>query len=346
MIALVLAIAFAAAIGCEIAALSYIVDVRNGTAELWPFLGLHLAGSVIFAFVVRVTLVPPHMRNPAWAVLGLAAAFGFFIPFFGMLALVAAVLAVLVAPRGLIQQPYIPVRHPEFTVPIREAETRMRATGLRTVLLDPTLAPELRLRSLMALQNYPIKRAGPFLRRLLGDPTDDIRLTAYGLLERETRRISEVIEQDIALLGRTDDPMQRLATHRRLAEQHWELVYTGLAQADLADYSLGEALRHLDAAVSIAPREPGLWLLRGRLLNARGDTDGAEAAYREATRCGLPEERAAPWLAELAYGVRDFTQVRAQMTLIDDETAGPTIGPVVHFWRSRTASLRTQPGKA
>jgi hypothetical protein len=342
MSALAFALLTLAALGCEFAALALIVDVPQSTRDVAMFLAWHGAASLFFALVVRGTLVPPPMRSPAWAVLGIAASFNFFIPLFGMLALIAAVLAVLVAPRALIQRPYVAVRRPAFTIPIRESEARMRATGLRTVLLDATLAPELRLRSLMALQNFPIRRAGPFLRRLLSDPADDIRLTAYSLLERETKRVAEGIERGTHELGARDEPALRLATHRRLAELHWELVYTGLAQADLADYSLAEALRHLDEALSIAPREPGLWLLRGRLLNSRGNVEGAALSYREATRCGLPVERAAPWLAEIAYAQRNFAEVRTQMRRIDVDTAGPTIGPVAHYWGERFKSHRSR----
>ncbi len=342
MIALAIAALTALAIACEVGALFRLIDGPQGTDAVLTFFALHAIGSVLLAFVVHATLVPPAMQSPAWAVIGLASSFGFFIPFFGMLALIAAVLAVLVSPRALITRPYVSVRHPEFTVPIRESESRMRATGLRTVLLDAALAPELRLRSLMALQNFPIRRAGPFLRRLLGDPADDIRLTAYGLLERETRRISQIIEQDVLALATVEEPVMRLVIHRRLAEQHWELVYTGLAQADLADYSLGEALRHVEEALSIAPREPGMWLLRGRLLNARGDVEGAGLSYRESVRCGLPAERAAPWLAELAYRERNHQDVRAQMRVVDVETVGPTVGPVARYWRTRMKSHRVR----
>jgi polysaccharide biosynthesis protein PelE len=340
MIALAVAIAVVLAIGTEIAALQYIIDTPQGTESVLAFFVLHAIASVLFAVVVRVVLVPRTMRHPAWSVLGFTASLSFFIPFFGVLAMLAAVLAVLISPRALITRPYISVRHPEFTAPRRPAESRMRAAGLRTVLLDETLAPELRLRSLMALQNFPIRRAGPFLRRLLSDPADDIRLTAYSLLERETRRISTVIEQDVALLANTAEPVMRLVVHRRLAEQHWQMVYTGLAQADLADYSLAEALRHLDEALAIAPREPGLWSLRGRLLTARGDADTALLAYSEAVRSGLPAERAAPWLAELAYRECNYDEVRVQMRNVDVATVGPTVSPVALYWRARMKSHR------
>jgi polysaccharide biosynthesis protein PelE len=340
MIALVIAVLVLLAIGCEVTALRYLIDAAQGTESVIAFLVLHAIASALFAVVARVALVPRAMHRPAWSVLGYAASLSFFIPLFGMLAMVAIMLAVLISPRALITRPFVAVRHPEFTAPRRDAAARMRVTGLRTVLLDETLAPELRLRSLMLLQNFPIRRAGPFLRRLLSDPADDIRLTAYSLLERETRRISEIIEQDALALAMTTEPAMRLIIHRRLAEQHWELVYTGLAQTDLADYSLAEALRHLDQALAIAPREPGLWLLRGRLLSTRGDGETAGLAYREAIRCGLPTERAAPWLAELAYQQRNHDEVRAQMQKVDVATVGPTVSPVALFWRARNKSTR------
>lgn len=327
--ALAFLVAFVA-LACEAGAVYFLANIPQGTGEVVSFLGMHLVASFLFALVVRGVL-PDKYREPSQAVLALLTSFAFFIPIFGLLALVAGVLTVLSVPRGRVAMPFDTVRHPEFSTPQRDQAVRIRATGLRTLLLDPTLAPELRLRSLMALQNIPIRRAGPLLRRLLGDPSDDMRLTAYGLLDRESRRIGDAVQKELAALPRITERGPRLNALRRIAELYWELVYTGLAQADLSEHALGEGLKHCDAALAIAGRDPGLLLLRGRLLNAKGDATGALEAFEKAMEAGLSVERAAPYVAEIAFEAGDFDGVRRQLERMDPQ-ANPTVAPLVRFW--------------
>jgi polysaccharide biosynthesis protein PelE len=324
----------------EALAIVFVANIPQGSWEVVSFLLFHLAASVLFALVVH-TVLPDKYREPRLPALALLAAFAFFIPIFGLLALATGVVTVLAVPRGALVLPFALVRQPEFAVPLRDQSARMRATGLRTLLLDPTLSAELRLRSLMALQNIPIRRAGPMLRRLLGDPSDDMRLTAYGLLERESKRIAQAIQDELATLPTLTEPAPRLASLRRVAEQYWELVYTGLAQADLSEFAIKEGLRYCEAAMQIAPREPGLWMLRGRLLNAKGDDAGALESYRTAAASGLPAERLAPYVAEIAFERREYAEVRKQLGALDASNV-PTMAAVVSFW-SRPAARAAQP---
>jgi len=307
-----------------------VANVTQGTNEVVSFLGLHLVASVVFALVVRAVL-PPKYREPRWAVLALLASFAFFIPIFGLLALATGVVTVLAVPRGALVLPFELVRKPEYSTPLHDTGTRMRSTGLRTLLLDATLAPELRLRSLMALQNIPLRRAGPMLRRLLGDPSDDMRLTAYGLLERESKRIGDTIQRELALLPTLTHSGTRIASLRRVAEQYWELVYAGFAQAELSDFAIDEGLRYCDEALELGAREPGLALLKGRLLNAKGERDAALAAYRDAMRFGLAADRVAPYMAEIAFEAGEYAEARRQMATMS-ANAMPAIAAVVQYW--------------
>lgn len=329
---LALIVAFFALL-CEAAAIYFLANIRQGTNEVLSFLGMHLIASFLFALVVRGVL-PDKYREPIRAVLALLTSFAFFIPIFGLLALAAGVLTVLSAPRGNVVLPFNLVRHPEFTNPLRDPVARIRATGLRTVLLDATLAPELRLRSLMALQNIPIRRAGPLLKRLLGDPSDDMRLTAYGLLDRESRRIGDTTQRELDALPGITERGPRVNALRRIAEQYWELVYTGLAQSDLSEHALAEGLRHCDAALALAGGDPGLLLLKGRLLTAQGDTRAALESYRKSIEAGLPVGRAAPYIAQIAFEDGDYDTVRKYLRHVDQQT-NPTVAPIAQFWSDR-----------
>jgi tetratricopeptide (TPR) repeat protein len=320
-----------AALLCEALAVWFLANVPQGTSEVALFFAIHFAASVFTAMLVAAH-VPERYRRPRGAVLLLLGAFAFFIPFLGILALVVGLLTVLTVPGPGGGLPFNAVRSPEFTTPIREGGARMRSTGLRTMLFDPTLAPELRLRSLMALQNMSVRRAGPLLRTLLGDPTDDMRLTAYALLERESKRLGEAISGEIVNLPKKTTPAARFGALRRIAEQQWELVYTGVAQADLAAFALDEGLRYADAALAIVPQDGGLWMLKGRMFSAKGDDAAAIAAYEKAISLGLPAERAAPYLAEIAFREGRFADVRAAMARVEAGVAPAMVAPVARFW--------------
>lgn len=317
-----------AALVLEGLALQLLLDAEQSTADVFRFLAFHLLGSIGIACVAHAVL-PARYRRAPLAGIGLLTSFAFFIPFLGIL---AVMIGALTAPRAAPALPFASVRPPEFAAPSQDREGKLRATGTRSLLLDPSLPEALRMRSLTALQNLPMRRAQPLLSRLLGDPADDMRLSAYGLLDRETRRVSATIEADLAVLEAVGDGPERARALRRVAEHYWELVYAGLARADLADFAVEAGLRHADAALAFDPADPGLHLVRGRLLGTAGDLDAAVAAYEEAIRAGAATERVAPYLAEIAFVRRDYNAVARHMRTAGHAGAHPGVVPLIRFW--------------
>ena len=272
-------LALGPAIGAEGTALWILIDPSQGNRDLMLFLAWHLVASVLFAPVVRA-LLPARLRNPVWPTLTWIACCGFFIPVFGVIALVGAALTALLAPMRASDAGFESLPQPALTGSSASAGARFRAAGLQGMLFDQHLPSGLRMRSMRVLQNMPMKRAGPLLSRLLDDPVEDLRLTAHALLERESKRIVERIGQERVVLEAATGPEQRLRSLRRMAEHYWELVYGGLATRDLSELAITEGLNFADQALELAPRDAQLWLLRGKLLNASHDPRGARLAYR------------------------------------------------------------------
>ena len=63
-----------------------------------------------------------------------------------------------------------------------------------------------------------------------------------------------------------------------------------------------------------------------------GRLEEADAAYRRARELGLPASRVVPYLAELAFARRDFTQVRALLQTMQDWEGLSRLQPVLKFW--------------
>lgn len=303
------------------------------------FVAIHLAASLLAALALQNAL-PPSAREPAAIVIGAIGAFSFFIPGGGLVA-VAAATALMVRDRRRLGAPFKTVQMPELGAPQPAPTAGFRAAGLRDVLLDASQPSPVRLRSLRVLQSIPMRQAGPVLTALLDDPLEDLRLSAHALLERAAKRVAGVIHTELERLPGHTERAARLVSLRRIAEHYWELVYAGLATGDTATFAIAQGIKYADAALTLAPGDAALWLLRGRLLQAMHDPRGARQSIQTAIGAGLAPERGAAYLAELAFERGDFRAVREQIARIESEP-GMTLGPVAQFWQIRSRPRRAR----
>jgi hypothetical protein len=327
-------IRFAFALGAvvfELAALAFLFGAPRSTPGLTGFLLAHLAASLCLALSTWRTL-PAHYREPRLWVQALIFSFCFFIPFIGPLGLLVALVVAALLPKTIVQQPFARVETPELVLSIQDPELSFGEGGIKSLLMNPTTPVPLRLKSLLALQNMPVRIVGPMLRQLLSDPEDDIRLTAYGMLDAQEKKILDRIRSERERVGKAEDPAVRFTSLRHLAELYWELVYAGLVQGDLRTHALDTAVEYVRQAEAMSPGEPGIRFLHGRLELACGRLAAAEEGFRAAVARGIPETRVLPYLAEIAYGRGDYLHTRALMARIAGEQVTPLMAPLMRYW--------------
>jgi hypothetical protein len=321
----------------ELAAAALLVDFRNGTGQVLLFLALHMVSAALLA-LTALPLLPARYRTPRLQVLALLFSFGFFIPLLGILGLMVALAITALRPRSRPHEPFAEVRPPEYVLSIPDPEIQFRPAGLRATLLDATLPTELRMRSLIALQNMPTRIAAPTLRRLLGDPVDDIRLVAYGILDQKEKAINDQIQENLGSLEGLANLETRVNALRHLAELHWELIYAGLVTGDVRAFTLERVLDYTGRALDLSGQDPGLWLLRGRALHARRELDAAAEAYQHAVQGGLPEQRVLPYQAEIAYDRRDLADLRSRLErLAGAGRPTPAMAALIRYWSREAA---------
>jgi hypothetical protein len=331
------ALACSGGLALELAALAPLADFQQGTGDLLLYFAMHGAASALLAWVAW-RLLPPANRRPARASLALLFCFAFFIPLLGAAGMLLAALLGTLLPAPRRYAGFGEVERPAFQPHGLEGETRLRIGAMRSLLLDPGARLDVRLRSLVAIQSMPMRVAAPMLRKLLADPAEDIRLLAYGMLDAAEKRITSAIDEEQRNLDAAGAGRARLGPLRRLAELNWELVYAGLVQGDVRRHVLDTALAMARDALRIAPSDPGLWLLRGRMLQSRGDAAAAAEALSTAVSCGVDESRALPYLAEVAFDERRFALVRDYLALLATRQVTPLTVSLVRFWlRGHTA---------
>jgi hypothetical protein len=229
--------------------------------------------------------------------------------------------------------PYAEIPPIEFEFPPREIRERTKygPGGLTARLRDTGVPKETRFKSLLALQGMPAKIANPLLQEMLGDPADEVRLVAYGILDNQEKNINQHVHDEIQKLRTATNTEMKLIGSRRLAELYWELVYGGLVHGDVRAHAMAETERYLNEAMQLAPEDAGLWFLKGRLLIFKRDP-AASAALQRAVANGLEESRVLAYLGQIAYERRDFDEVRKIFSSLSEGQFSPRLKQAVRYW--------------
>lgn len=309
----------------------------------WPvmlsFIVLHGGASFLGALVLRFFL-PPAYRVPRLPVIALFGGFLFFVPFLALVAALAAlVTGRLVPARYRTKIDFATMEEVVFETMRDRGQASAEAPprgygegGLRGRLASPHAALEERMRTLLALQAMPGRIVSILLREQLADASDDIRLLAYGMLDRQEKAINDRIHEELSLFKQLPPGDARALAARHLAELYWELIYQGLATGDLRRFAARESLRYADAALARHGDDAGVHFLRGRVLHALGRPDEAWSAFDQAVVLGLSESKVLPYLAEIAFQRRDYAQVRQLIAQLGERHVPQSLAPLVGYW--------------
>jgi tetratricopeptide (TPR) repeat protein len=280
-------------------------------------------------------LLPSRFRQPrSWVGL-LLFNFAFIAPVFGALGIILITrISLQRAQRESHRATPVSIEIPQYYV--LSSDSFRSGQGAIRSRLNANVPSDIRMQALLTLQAVPGRVANPILENLLGDETDDVRLLAFGMLDSAEKKISVQIQHERILLDTETSPEQRFDCLRHLAELHWEMIYTSLAQGELRRHILSQARNYLEQAlaIGIAP-SPGLLFLKGRILLAQNEVDPAETAILQALEIGLSRISALPYLAEIAYRRRQFNQVNAFMNQLTHFNIAPRPRAVADLWTGR-----------
>ncbi|KAA3649725.1 MAG: hypothetical protein DWQ11_18210 [Proteobacteria bacterium] len=321
------------ALSLEGLALGVLGSADTGEGLLAAFLLPHLAASALLALAGRALMPSLTARAPGASV-ALMFALSAFIPLLGFLGVATGLWIgryrrAMRGPRGLRTLALPPLD------PHQRARAGVHPTGVSGFLRNRRVPTPQRLKALVALQHVPGRVASPLLRNLLGDDSEDLRLLAYGMLDRKEKGLNAQIHAEHRRLAANPGPTAQLLAHTRLAGLYWELIYQQLAHGDLRTHAADTGLFHARAALALRPSAAGMHLRCGQFLQTLGDADGAEVALEAARSAGLPDHRVLPHLAELAFLRRDFAAVRRLLAPLGHWPGTTGMHKVAQLWRPR-----------
>ena len=309
-----------AALCCELAALG--LALRLG--ELGPYLALHAAASVIVAVLLWPLL-------PGRGGLVFVFCMNFFLPVVGLLGLLGSLLSRRAS--GVPRRRFELHAQPKFDPRVDELPPAHSKSVVRMQLGNAAVPTESRLRALLTVQSMPARTANPLIREMLSDPSEDLRLIAYGILDTREKNINARIHAAMRELAKAPQA-QRAVLHKQVAELYCELIHQGLVQGGLRQHAAGQAREHLERAMALDREDPSTQVLMGQISLAAGDYGGAHSALQRALALGLPEARVLPYLAEVAFQTRRFDEVRAIAARLAAQPDTQGSDRVMQYWRA------------
>jgi polysaccharide biosynthesis protein PelE len=316
----------------------WLLDWTHQSYSLAAYFALHAltsAGSSWLAW----SLLPVQHQTPAPAVYAMIFCFAFFIPGFGVLAIVAAVQIAQCHPKALRTDQYVNVSMPKFSEVQREAAMRsdLRVGDARRILKNPSSTLDVRLRLLVALKSMRPKATMPLLHSLLSDPSEDIRLLAHSMVEDCENDLAQQIEAAMHSLHEALGGEERtllLNALQRLAELSWQQVDTGLASHDLRRFALDQAKKCCEYVLILDDSVSSVWQLYARVLIEMGKLPEATRALWFARKVHMPEQEIWPMMAQIAFLRGDLDNVRKYMGSLPENAMLPhQLRGLVSFWR-------------
>jgi hypothetical protein len=310
--------------------------VHAGQASIDPLLpvfALACMGGFAQALLFRMLLPYAYQAPRGWTLAWLWLACT-FVPLFGGIVVLVGCASAAWFPARTGTARYGGVPPPQFVSYLISRVSHGGGARLQARLTNSRVAASERLSALAAIQSMSTRTTGSLLRELLADPIEDVRLVAYGTLDRAENEIMQQIFRTTQMLESASGDGERHAVHRRLAELYFELVYQNLVQDAVYRHTLDQVDHHALAALEADDTDAALWLIRGRVALVKGQPNEAGLYIDRAEALGFPRERLVPWLAESAFVLGDYARVRQLLDSRGSTATLPVLKPVVHYWSS------------
>lgn len=324
-----------AAVVLEFSSAWLLESVNPSALHVVYFLCAHSVACLLLALSLP-EILPARYRGPGFIPCLFIFSVAFFMPLFGTVGLLAAIVPALRWHRQT-RQPTQWLHASVFTLPQQPAEPRridwLPGPGHLTGFLQHAVDPQKRLRALIATLELDDQHAVPLLRLALKDPEDDVRLLAYALLNRKEKAIEGRIRERLTQLE-SATPDNGFAQHKALACDYWELAHLGVPQGS-SHLSLCERAReHAEAGVRLCNQDAGLQFLLGRILLHDMDLDGASVAFEQARKSGIDVRKTSPYFAEIAYLNHRFSDIGNYLNGVGMVPCRSPLNDVSAYWRA------------
>ena len=127
-------------------------------------------------------------------------------------------------------------------------------------------------------------------------------------------------------------PAQVFSQHKALAHDYWAFANLVAFQGSTLPLLYGHAHEHAQAALQHCPQDGGLQFLFGRILLIERQLDAASDAFENARQSGIDARQIEPFLAEIAYLTRRYSDVKNHLIQAGNSGGQPRLNKSSTYW--------------
>ncbi|MBX3709410.1 MAG: hypothetical protein KIT56_10110 [Gammaproteobacteria bacterium] len=286
---------------------------------------------ILFA-VILLYFVPKRFKKSHLYLSLLFIAFGTFIPIFGLILLLVGVYLLHYYARHYRQAEVVTAMQKQFGSEKFAKLSAYAAGWAHTRIFNQSFRKEERERALYAINKQRTKQVNDVNRALLSDSTDEIRLYAFNVLNKQQSLMTSAIKNCLDMKEKTSDVGDIAKINKSLAYLYWEYFSLNLNQGQLAEEMLSKAHIYATEAVQVLVEDGNLWLLLAKISNKLNKEDEYQKALEVARGLmRIPPEIYLD-LAALSYANRDFKQMQAYLNEDMDLCDVSTNASLIKFW--------------
>ncbi len=214
----------------------------------------------------------------------------------------------------------------------RAHDPQYHSGDVHSIVSTASISDMQRMQALFKLQSLQSRQTTQTFRSLLTDKSEDLRLVAFGLLDKTEKTIFSRIHQELTLLNKAVDDEHKIEHWRQLAYTYWELVYQQAAVGDVLSFAMDQVCVYATEALFQEERDGGMWSLLGQVNFQAKDYEVARYCFSRALTCGLPESRIVPYMAEVLFTQHDYSNLQILLSIQTSLMDLAALQPVLEYW--------------
>ncbi len=216
------------------------------------------------------------------------------------------------------------------------AKVAAYAAGWAAIRLESTaFSKKEREQALISINKGFGREVNIINRQLLSDNMDELRLYAFSLLENQQNFINKKISELLKDYTQKHSTAHKVLIEKQLALLYWELVYLNLTEDALRRLIIEKCLSLAQSALKVLTTDATLWTLMAKIHLASHQIPDAINAFNKAEKYKAPPSKIYPYLAELSFQKREYSQIKHYLCSDAAFRDIPKLSRVVEFWCSQ-----------
>lgn len=220
---------------------------------------------------------------------------------------------------------------PDYQRSPKKHSTAYGEGGGPSILQNSSFSGQDKKRIMIAINQFQTPTVNELNKSMLKDTTDEVRLYAHTLIEKQERALFKLQCYFNKLLMHEKNPIKKAILHKHIAGVLWEQVYSSLVNEEGVTGVLDNVKYHAELAFSELPDDASIPLLMTSIALRENDIDRANHWLGVASANEASYYRIALFRAEIAFRERNFPEVKRLLGLLSSKGV---VGaePIIEFW--------------